>query len=121
MLDKIRLHGAGQLPDVYVANMGEANPRFFDARCCQFLGIRHADLAAQVLGNRLSDEQALTWCEANGTRRSDADCETWNGFMSKLGWRDAATERLAQRVAEYGLDGLGIQTFFEMIDRDEAR
>ncbi len=121
MLDKIRLHAAGQLPADYVANLGDSNPRFFDARCCQFLGVRHEDLTEQVLGKQLSDEQALAWCAASGLQRSDADCEMWNGYMTKLGWKDALSERVAIRVAEYGLEGRGIETYYEMIDCDEGR
>ena len=118
MLDKIRLHAAGALPVAdYVPNLGEG----FDARCCAFLRIAYADLKARVLAGDLSDDQLLAWAEQRGTPRSDEDCETWNGFMMKRGWRDAVADRLRQRVAESGLESKPIMTMFDYIDFDEGR
>ena len=37
MLDKIRLHAAGQLPAAYQANLGDAQTYVLDGRCCRFL------------------------------------------------------------------------------------
>ncbi len=120
MLDKIRLHAAAQLPPEFVANLGEGNPRVLDARCCRFLGVAHADLAARTLAGG-TDEEILAWAHARGAARSDEDCAVWNGFMAKLGWRDEVSERLQQRVREYGLADRGIETFFDLIEADEGR
>ena len=121
MLDKIRLHAAGQLPPAYVANLGDTgHPNFFDARCCRFLGVRHADLTAQVLAGA-SDEAVLAWAEAHGRPHTDEECEIWNMFMSKRGWRDAGQALLQQRLKEYGLTGGTIQTMFDLLDADEGR
>ena len=38
MLDKIRLHAAGQLPPDYAENLGE-HQFTLDGRCCRFLGV----------------------------------------------------------------------------------
>jgi len=122
MLDKIRLHAAGRLPADYVANLGDAQPTVFDARCCHFLGIKFADLQARTLalaGD--SDEALLTWCHERGPVRTDEECEVWNCFMMKRGWRDAARTRLNQRIAESGFTGKPIETFFDYIDFDEGR
>ncbi len=120
MLDKIRLHAAGKLPPEYVENLGETNPRVFDARCCRFLGVRHTDLVARVQRGG-SDEEILAWAHEHGTPRDDEECEIWNGYMSKLGWRDAVAERVRLRVAESGLDPTNVHTMFDYLDADEGR
>jgi len=120
MLDKIRLHAAGRLPPEYVANLGETNPRVFDARCCRFLGIRHDDLVTRTTQGG-SDENILAWVHARGTPRTDEECTIWNAFMAKLGWRDELSDRLKLRVVEYGLAGRAVETFFDMLDADEDR
>ena len=120
MLDKIRLHAAGRLPPEFAANLGEATPRFFDARCCRFLGIRHTELTARTMQGG-TDEEILAWAHAHGTPRNDEECQIWNAFMAKLGWRDEATERVRQRASEYGLEGCGAETMFDLIEADEGR
>lgn len=120
MLDKIRLHAASRLPPEWVANIGETVPRFFDARCCRFLGVRHAELAARTLQGG-TDEEILAWAHAHGTPRSDDDCAIWNVFMMKLGWRDEAAERLRIRAAECGLADAKVDTMFDLIELDEGR
>jgi carbohydrate kinase (thermoresistant glucokinase family) len=120
MLDKIRLHAAGRLPAEYVANLGDATPGMFDTRCCRFLGTTHADITARTLQGG-SDAEILAWAHTRGIPRSDEECEIWNGFMMKRGWRDAGNARLRQRIAEYNLQSKPIQTMFDFIDYDEGR
>lgn len=118
MLDKIRLHAAGQLPPDYRNNLGVG----FDGRCCTFLKIGYADLVARVPQGG-SDEEILAWCHERGGPRTDDECNVWNRFMMKLGWRDDRSAVLQQRVIEYGLAGKGlpIETFFDLNDYDEGR
>ncbi|HTZ22332.1 MAG TPA: DUF5069 domain-containing protein [Opitutaceae bacterium] len=121
MLDKIRLHAAGRLPAEYVANLGSNLPgRGFDHLCCTFLDVDYAALTERTLQGG-TDEEILAWCHARGGPRTDLQCEVWNGFLSKRGWRDAVSARLQQRIHEYGLEGQGVETFFDLIDRDEDR
>jgi gluconokinase len=120
MLDKIRLHAAGRLPPEFVANLGETTPRFFDARCCRFLSIRHSDLTARTLQGG-TDEEILAWAHAHGAPRTDEDCAIWNAFMAKLGWRDDAAERVRIRAAECGLADAKVDTMFDLIELDEGR
>lgn len=120
MLDKIRLHAAGQLPTDYVANLGDTKPYQFDARCCRFLGLRYSDLVARALQGG-TDEEILAWSEAAGTARTDDECDLWNRFMMKRGWRDDRSTALAERIREYGLTGKPIETFFDLLDYDEGR
>lgn len=121
MLDKIRLHAAGRLPPDYLANLGDAQRGVFDHRCCQFLRVPFAQLAERVLAVGLNDEQLLGWCHERGGARDDDECFLWNSFMMKRGWRDEASPRLRQRIAESGLESKPIMTFFDYIDFDEGR
>jgi len=120
MLDKIRLHAAGRLPGEYHANLGEGRPNLFDARCCRFLGLKYADLAACTRQGGVDDE-ILAWAEARGAPRTDDECNAWNRFIAKIGWRDDRSEVLQERIREYGLGGKPIETFFDLLDYDEGR
>lgn len=118
MLDKIRLQAAGKLPlDEYGANLGKG----FDGRCCGFLRVNYDELKARVLAGGLDDGQLLAWCHERGGPRTDEECEVWNGFMVKRGWRDAAADLLAKRIKESRLEGAPILTMFDYLDYDEGR
>ena len=120
LLDKIRLHAAGKLPADYIANLGDAQLNVFDARCCRFLGVGYADLSARALQGG-TDEEILAWAHARGAARSDDECNVWNRFMMKIGWRDDRSPVLQIRLAEYGLAGKPIETFFDCLEFDEGR
>ncbi|HTB80085.1 MAG TPA: DUF5069 domain-containing protein [Opitutaceae bacterium] len=119
MLDKIRLHVGGQLQpaDDYVPNLGKG----FDGRCCNFLRVNYEELKARTLGGDLDDARLLAWCEQRGGARTDEECEIWNGFMMKRGWRDAGAEILAKRIRESALESKPVMTMFDYIDFDEGR
>ena len=116
MLDKIRLNAAGQLPSDYVANVGSG----FDDRCCHFLKVDNAAFQKRTLAGG-TDEEILAWCHEQGGVRSDMDCEVWNGFMMKRGWRDTLAERLQLRIKESGFEDKRIETMFDYIEFDEGR
>ena len=118
MLDKIRLHAAGKLPPAWVETMGV--PLGFDARCCRFLHIDYADLAAKALKGG-SDEELLAWSFAKGRQPNEEEIEVWNGFMMKIGWRDAYAERVRFRLEESGFPPGSVLTMFDFIDLDEGR
>jgi gluconokinase len=120
MLDKLRLHAAGKLPADYQANLGDTRPNLFDARSCRFLGVNYADLAARTLQGG-TDEELLAWAHAHGTPRIDDECNAWNRFIMKIGWRDDRSAVLQERIREYGLASKPIETFFDLIDYDEGR
>jgi len=120
MLDKIRLYATGKLPEGWQAARGTTSKSSFDARCCRFLGIDYAALEKETLKGG-SDEELLAWAFANGRKPSEDEIEVWNAFMTKRGWRDAATQRLHERLAEIGLPPGTVQTMFEFIDLDEGR
>jgi gluconokinase len=115
MLDKIRLHAEGKLPVDYHKALGGG----FDARCCAFLGVKYEDVVVRV---RLGGEDAdmLEWCLTNGRKPSPDDIEIWNSYLRKRGWRDDASQRLAERKKEFNISHRDdIQTFFDLLDVDE--
>ncbi len=120
MLDKIRLHAQGKLPEGWQSMRGISSPNTFDARCCRFLGIDYAALEAATLKGG-ADEELLAWAFKNGRKPADEDIEVWNAFMTKRGWRDSGTQRLQERLAEIGLPPGTVETMFEYIDLDEGR
>jgi len=121
MLDKIRLHAAGSLPPDYVANLGEGDWYYFDARCVRFLGVKYQALVKRVRQGG-TDAQILRWCFAQGGKRSPEQIAIWNTFLAKRGWRDEASSGLAEEKAAAGLGRRkDIVTWFDLMDAEEGR
>lgn len=117
MIDKIRLHQAGKLPEAYHPHLG----RDFDGRCVHFLRVCYRKLVDRV-AEGLTDKELVRWAFNEGRRPDDEEIEVWNEFMRKRGWNDPASQRLAERKAENGWqDRADIQTSFQYIDADEGR
>jgi gluconokinase len=117
MLDKIRLHARGELPEDYQPNLGKG----FDAKCCAFLHLDYGKLAERAKEGA-TDGEMLDWAFTAGRRPSDDEITMWNEFMRKFGWRDHAAEILARRKREAGMeDRADIETMFQFIDADEGR
>lgn len=120
MLDKIRLHADGKLPDDYVPLLGDTQFYTLDGRCCRFLGIPYAQLRDRVLLGG-SDEEILSWVHSCSLQRTDEECHVWNRFIAKLGWRDERSHVLPQRILDSGLTGKCIETIIDHIEYDEGR
>lgn len=118
MLDKMRLHRAGKLPQAWIDSKGKTNG--FDGRCCRFLHVDYTALESAVLKG-LEDHVALAWAFEHGRKPTEEEIEVWNGFISKLGWRDGTTERVDMRLREIGLGPGLVATMFDFIDLDEGR
>jgi gluconokinase len=117
MLDKIRLHAKGVLPEAYLPHLGDG----FDGRCLAFLKVKYEDVKAKVLAG-VPDEEILEWCYANGRRPTEEEVEIWSNFMLKRGWRDEAYERVVFRLKEAGMENRkDVVTMFDFIDADEGR
>ena len=117
MVDKARLHAAGELPEEYKANLGEG----FDKFCLGLFGVSYSEFTQRVQQGGTEDE-ILAAIRAQGRPLTDQDIFAWNEFMRKRGWNDEATPRLNQRKAESGFSNRNdIQTFFDYIDADEGR
>jgi len=119
MLDKIRLHARDELHEDYHRNLGAA--RAVDGACCNFLRVHYRDLRVRVLQGG-TDEEILEWCFETGRRLNAGDLVVWNGFTSKLGWRDFATRMLEDAKKKHGIvDRTDIVTIPDLIDLDEGR
>lgn len=117
MLDKVRLHAAGELPADYQSNLGGG----FDERCVDFLHVKYEDIVAYALEGH-SDEGTLEWAFTQGRQPNEEEIEIWNAFLTKRGWNDAATPILQRRLKEGGFENeQGIETMFDFIDLDEGR
>ncbi len=117
MLDKIRLHQAGQLPEEYQPNLGEG----FDSRAVNLLHIEYPALVRRVKEGG-TDEEILAWCFEQGRKPGEEEIEIWNDFMRKRGWNDEVTPTLQRRLKEGGFEArTDIQTMFDYIDLDEGR
>ena len=115
MLDKIRLHQAGLLPADY--NLGHG----LDGRVCRFLNVEYPFLVAEVLKKK-TDEDVLNECYRTGRKPSEEEILIFNQFMMKRGWRDDASEWLAEQKEKSGFAGRDeIQTAFDYHDADEGR
>lgn len=119
MLDKIRLHAAGELaPDYFV---GVDDPTFFDARCTRFLGVNYDELVTRTLEGG-SDEEILEWCFTRGKRRTEEEISIWNAFLAKRGWRDEASSDLFEAKKRLGWEKRDyIQTWVDLHDAEEGR
>ena len=118
MLQKARLHAAGQLGPDYTPWVGKG----FDGRCLRFLKIEYAALLARLpVGG--TDEEILEWCFTQGRRPTDEEILIFNEFMVKRGLRD--TDNPGQVEGYKTKNGFGgradIQTYFDVIEADEGR
>ena len=115
-LDKIRLHAQGKLPADYHENLGGG----MDGRVARFLRVEYGALVKRTLQGG-TDEEILEWCFQQGRRPNNEEIEVWNGFLAKRGWRDAASEALAEAKKKRGFAHRDdIQTFFDFQKADEA-
>ncbi len=117
LLDKIRLHAAGRLRADFQENLG----RRADGWCVGFLRVSYEQLKTRVLAGG-SDEEILQWCFTQGRALNEVDLLVWNSFMTKLGWNDFYSARLAQGKRESGLaERSDIVTMVDYFDADEGR
>lgn len=117
LFDKIRLMHAGTLHPDFHGNLGLG----MDLWTCQFLGVDYNDLKAQILAGA-TDEEALAWARENGITRPDFELAWFTAYITKRGFRDEMSERLAQRKKEAPeTDREDIQTFMDYIEVDEGR
>ncbi len=118
MLDKIRLHAEGRLPEDYLGKKGDG----FDGRTVRYLHISYDALRKRVLQGG-TDDEVLAWCHSEGRSLTDEEILIFNSFMSKRGWRDDETDDYIPAMKqEYGLTADDtIVTDFDVIEADEGR
>ena len=122
LLDKIRLHLAGALPEEYHANFGlYGMRRGLDGNLCGFLGVDMQALCERVEQGG-TDEEIAEWCFQQGLRPNRVQAHIWNEFARKLGWNDAAAGFIAKVKAEDGVqDRTDLVTAFDSIDWREGQ
>jgi Domain of unknown function (DUF5069) len=119
MLDKIWLHARGGLHEDYHKNLGAVKAA--DGACCNFLRVHYRDLRERVLQGG-SDDEILEWCFEKGRRLNEGDIVVWNGFASKLGWRDFMTPRFQELKKAQGVtDREDIACVPDLMDFEEGR
>ena len=119
MLDKIRLHQAGRLPEEYHPNFGSRTG--LDGHLCGFLGVEHAEVFERVREGG-SDEDVVRWCFQRGLRPNKMQIRIWNEFPRKFEWNDASSKFLPRMKQEDGLEHrTDIVITFELIDLREGR
>jgi hypothetical protein len=85
------------------------------------LRVNYDDLREHLLQGG-TNEEILEWCFQSGRQPNEGDLFVWNGFVSKLGWRDSFSPRLEQRKKKLGIAGRAdILTIADLIDFDEGR
>ena len=119
MLDKIRLHQAGQLPEEYRRNFGLSIG--LDGFLCGFLAVEFDALCARAAKGG-SDEEIAEWCFQQGMRPNTTQRRVWNEFARKLGWNDRVSAFIAQVREEDGFfEREDLVTSFDLIDLREGR
>lgn len=114
LLDKIRLHGRGKLPEEYRPNLGLSVG--LDGHLCGFLGIGFDALTERVRAGG-TDEEIVEWCFTRGLRPNKVQARVWNEFARKFGWNDHASRVLAAVRQEEGFEErTDIVTSFDAID-----
>ena len=120
MLDKIRSHLRGELPEEYHPHFGLSIG--LDGMLCGMLCIAHADLIERMRDGG-TDEEILEWCYARGIRLNHTQVHVWNEFARKLGWNDRVAQFLSKVKAEDGTstETADLTTAFEVMDYREGR
>ena len=117
LVDKIRLHEAGQLPDDYQPNYLHKG---FDLAWFKASGVESGTLVG-IVQNSITDGQVSDWVKAN-VNASDEAKAALRGKLLSYGTEGALLELLIKRKAESGLqDRDDIRCMFDYIDADEGR
>ncbi len=120
MLDKIRAHQRGELPEEYLPNLGLSLG--LDGRMCSFLGVAFTEVCTRVEQGG-TDEEILAWCcERSGFQLTEERVHIWNEFARKFGWNDVPGRFLRKVREEDGIaDREDLVTAFDLIDHREGR
>lgn len=118
MLDKIRLHLAGQLPEDFQRNYGLSVG--LDGQLCGFLNVAFADVEARVREGD-TDVEIAEWIFARGLRPNRTQTMVWNEHSRKLGWNDRISSYLQKLKQEAGAQDVTANTSFDLIELSEGR
>lgn len=118
MLDKIRLHQAGKLPEDFRRNYGLSIG--LDGQLCGFLNVKFADVEAKVSAGG-SDAEIAEWIFSTGLRPNRSQAFIWNEHSRKMGWNDRVSAYLAGIRSEPGQEHITAVTSFDIIEQSEGR
>jgi hypothetical protein len=119
MLDKIRAHARGELPEEYHPNLGLSIG--LDGFLCAFLNVPFEDVRQRVHGGG-TDEEILEWCfTKSGFHPTKMQIRIWNEFARKYGWNDAVSRIIDKICAEEGIPRARLPGAFDVIDFREGR
>lgn len=118
MLDKIRLHQAGKLPEDFRRNYGLSIG--LDGQLCGFLNVKFADVEAKLQACG-SDAEIAEWIFSTGLRPNRSQAFIWNEHSRKLGWNDRVSVYLASVRSEPGWEHITAVTSFDIIEQSEER
>ena len=117
LVDKIRLHEAGQLPADYQPNYLHKG---FDLAWFKASGVE-TDILVGVVQNSITDGQVSDWVKANVNASDEAKAALRDKLLS-YGTEGALLELLIKLKAESGLqDRDDIRCMFDYIVADEGR
>ncbi|ATC63120.1 DUF5069 domain-containing protein [Nibricoccus aquaticus] len=121
MIDKIRLHAAGQLPADFIGHLGFADNTSLDARFCRFWSLDYDQVKARALHPGTTDE-VFDDLFAGRQPLNTEHVFAWNLFLLKRGWRDSASAGVAAGKAASGFANRDdIQTWADLHDAEEGR
>ena len=126
LIDKVRLHARGILPEDYHPNLLAKTEWAFDGRFLLFTGIDPEDLREAILSSQ-DDEVVGHWVQQNAQDRSQEEIRAWSyAIMTSL--LIPTPERIAKRTLFYpgpakvlDLSSLGSVNPCDLIDFDEGR
>lgn len=119
MIDKIRAHQRGELPEEYHPNLGLSVG--LDGMLCAFLNVPFEEVRQRVSEGG-TDEEILEWCfTRSGVRPTKMQARIWNEFARKFGWNDVAGRFIDRVRAEEGITREDLITSFDLIDFREGR
>lgn len=131
LIDKVRLHGKGLLPEEYVPNLLRmpdpgAGSFPFDGRFLVFTGITPESLQTTVLSSP-DDQTVIRWVEQVSFFHSDEEKEKWSENAIRT-FSEPTPERIEYRTRIFpglaeliGPQALGCANPFDLIDFDEGR
>ena len=118
LLDKIRLHRAGALPEDFQRNYGLSVG--LDGLLCGFLGVAFAEIEARVVQGG-TDAEIAEWIFSRGLRPNRTQSLVWNEHTRKLGWNDRISSYLHAQMREAGVEPGPTATSLDWIELTEGR
>lgn len=120
LIDKVRLHARGELPEAYVGNLlGTGNT--LDSRLVQFTGLDGEKLQEAILASK-TDKEVLAWVDKNAIHHTGEEKEFWIRQIEAYRPGPEALEARKKNYPELSAKtDIGALNAFDMIDMDEGR